>query len=130
MTRAQEAYKDLIQTLRAIPWLNVYEEAGKAGGMTWSLEMSRGATSFEQKIGCKKYKYGYALKLTSPGTTAPDELAENLGVIDDAITADRRRGGLALTTITAEEGWTPEEEEGREAFSISTTLEIHINEVK
>lgn len=129
MSKATLAYSDLIATLKDIPWLNVYEEVGKSGARGYSLEVYRGTTTFAQKIGCQTNLYGYGLTLKTSGTTDPADLAEKVGIINNRIIHDRRRGGNAQSTVMAEEGWTPDEEEGREAFSISTTLEIYIKEV-
>ena len=129
MSRSVNAYRDLIQTLEAIPWLNVYEGKNLSGGGEYSLEVYGGTTTFDQKIGCQLVHYGYSLTLKTTGTTDPAELAERVAQINNSIIHDRRRGGSAQSTIMAEEGWTPDEEEGREAFSISTTLEIYIKEV-
>jgi hypothetical protein len=130
MSKPVIAFNDLIASLRAIPWLSVYTEVGQAGGRALSLVVSRGDSLFPPFIGGRKVINGYILTLTTPGKTAPADLSERLGVIDDVITADRRRGSSALTTIMADEGWAIGEDEGRESFSISTTLQIHINEAK
>jgi len=130
MSKETNAFDDLISTLEALSWLSVYTETGKAGGRSYSLVVSRGDNVFTPFIGGRKINNGYTLTLTTPGKNAPDDLSEKLGVIDATVTADRRRGGSAQTTIFSEEGWTVGEDEGREAFSISTSIEIHINEVK
>ena len=129
MSAEQSAYDDLITTLKALPWLSVYEEKGKSGGRKWSLEVFRGATSFIRNIGCRKIFNNYNLTLMQHSSTAPDDLAEKINIIDATITNDRRRGGYAQTTIMSEDGWSIDEEEGREAFSISTSLTIQIHEV-
>jgi hypothetical protein len=130
MGKSDNAFDDLIASLDALPWLSVNTEIGKSGGRSWSLSVSRGDNNFIPFIGSQRIVNGYTLTLTTPGKNAPAELAENLKVINDTIIADRRRGGSAQTTIFTEEGWTVGEDEGREAFSISTSIEIHINEVK
>jgi hypothetical protein len=130
MGNSDNAFTDLIETLDALPWLSVYTEMGKTGGRSWSLVVSRGDQNFIPFIGSQRIVNGYALTLTTPGKTAPSDLAEKIKVINDTVIADRRRGGSAQTTIFTDEGWTVGEDEGREAFSISTSIEIHINEVK
>lgn len=129
MGQETNAYNDLITSLDALDWLNVYTEKGKSGGRKWSLEVVAGTSRFVPKIGCRTKFNGYTLTLKTTAQTAPDDLAEKLGVIDDIITNDRRRGGNAQSTIADEAGWTPEEDEGRESFSITTNIEIQFNEV-
>lgn len=129
MKREQIAFNDLIQSLKALPWLSVYTEKNAGGGREWSLEVFRGGTVIVPKIGCRRIMNGYSLTLTTNGNTEPGDLSEKINIIDSTITHDRRRANSAQTTIMAEEGWLPDEDEGREAFSISTSLEIHINEV-
>jgi hypothetical protein len=130
MAREQEAFNDLVATLKAIPWLSVYTEKGKAGARQWSLEISRGTTVIVPMIGCRKIMNGYDLVLMTNGTTAPADLSEKINIIDSKITKDRRRGGAAQTTVMDDAGWTPDEDLGREKFSISTSLDIQIKEVR
>ena len=130
MSKETMAFDDLITSLKALPWLSVFTETGKAGSQKWALEVIAGTTRFVPHFGCRKKFNGYTLTLKSKAQTAPSDLGEKLGIIDDIITHDRRRGGSAQSTIVDEAGWTPEEDEGREAFSISTTIEIQFNEVK
>jgi hypothetical protein len=129
MSKVTEAFDDLVQTLEAIPWITVHTEKGMAGVREWTLELFRGPSRTEFHFGCRKIMSGYTLTLTTTGTTDPGVLADRLAEIDATITADRKRGTTALTTILSEEGWLPDEDEGRESFSISTEVEIHINEV-
>jgi len=129
MSQETAAYKDLIDSLNALPWLSVYTERGKSGARKWSIEVVAGTSRFVPKIGCRTKYNGYTLTLKSTAQTAPDDLSEKLGVIDDIITNDRRRGGNAQSTITDDAGWTPDEDEGRESFSITTNIEIQFNEV-
>ena len=129
MSKSTSAFNDLVQTLRAIPWLTVHTEKDMAGTRKWTLEIFRGASRFVHHFGCRKAMYGYSLTLKTTATTDPGLLADRVGEIDSVITSDRKRGTFALTTILSEDGWTPDEDEGRESFSISTSIEIHINEV-
>ena len=125
----QQSFQDLITTLKALSWLSVYEEKNQGGGRKWSLEVFRGTTAIDHAIGCRKISNGYSLTLNTNGTTAPADLSERINAIDAAITNDRRRGGNAQSTIMTPDGWTPDEDEGREAFSISTSLIILLHEV-
>lgn len=129
MSKEATAFADLVTSLKALAWLSVYTEAGKAGARSWSLEISRGNSSYTHHFGSRRIVNGYNFNLTSPGNTAPSDLSDKLRLIDDAVTTDRRRGGSAQTTIFDEEGWTVGEDEGRESFNIQTSIEIHINEV-
>lgn len=125
----ERAFADLLATLKQLKWLSVVTETGKSGSRDYSLEITAGdddpATSNFSDHQDVTYTFDLALIVTKKNTT-PIQVKENARAIERIITADRRRGQNAQTTIFG--GWSKASDEGREGLEMSASVTIRILE--
>lgn len=119
------AITNLVKDLRTITGLQVQTESKERGGRGDMLTVTTGAHIRQPFFGSSKVKQELSMLFESFNPDA-SYIADMLSEIGRIVFKDLRRGGNAQTTEFTEE-WEPEDEEGREGTSLTTTLRIVIN---
>jgi hypothetical protein len=123
------AIEDLQQVLESSRHIDRVDNLPfRAGSRNCTMNIAMGAQESETNFGKTKTRQALTLTLTVKVAIAPEVMAELTKEIDKEIVTDRRRSTHAQTTILSEEGWEPEESEGKGAMSMSRNIEVHYYE--
>ena len=117
ITLDNSEYLDRIDTLPLTP-----------GSSRVGAVVGVGSQTTERNYGKDRVVQQLDITLTVKTKIEASELAEILNGVDKDIIRDRRRSGLAQTTVLDEEGWTPEESDKKEFTVMTRFVEVHVYE--
>ncbi len=122
------AVEDLQFTLEQSAYLDRVDDINLAhGSSNLALTMAYGAQEHEAMFGKTKIYQTIELTLVVKIKLPTGKLAEITRAIDDEIIDDRRRSGLAQTTVLTG-GWDMEADEGKGPSVLTREIEVHCYE--
>lgn len=123
----QDALSDLQSVLEQSRYIDRVDNLPfKAGSPSCTITIVTGGQTQTTLYGKTRTMQLLEIKLTVKIAINPGALGDITKAIDAEIIKDRRRTNNAQTTVLNEEGWVPEETEGKKSMVISRGVEIHV----